>query len=83
MTVNAFFFVDKLRSRHYVTLIDSLQDTYGNVLGGLIYLPSCLGDICWTAAVLTALGMYENCLLILLIQVINFNRWIIRSYAFY
>ncbi len=25
-------------------------------MGGLIYLPSCIGDVCWTAAVLSALG---------------------------
>ena len=25
-------------------------------MGGVVYLPSCIGDICWTAAVLSALG---------------------------
>ena len=24
--------------------------------GGVVYLPSCIGDVCWTSAVLTALG---------------------------
>ena len=25
-------------------------------MGGIVYLPSCIGDVCWTAAVLSALG---------------------------
>ena len=32
------------------------KNAYGTTLGGLVYLPSCLGDVCWTAAVLSALG---------------------------
>ena len=56
MTVNALFFVDRLRSRHCITLIDALQSAYGPVWGALVYLPSCLGDVCWAAAVLSALG---------------------------
>ncbi len=39
-----------------VTVVDVLQRSYGRRLGALVYLPSCLGDVCWTAAVLTALG---------------------------
>ena len=56
MTVNALLFVDRLRERNYLTLIDALQDAYGAGVGGIVYLPSCIGDICWTAAVLSALG---------------------------
>ena len=56
MTINGLFIVPKLRAKKYVTCIDSLQDAYGQTMGGLIYLPSCIGDICWTAAVLSALG---------------------------
>ena len=56
MTLNGLFIVPKLRAKNYVTLIDSLQNAYGKTMGGLIYLPSCIGDICWTAAVLSALG---------------------------
>ena len=46
----------KFREKGYVTLIDSLQDSYGKEIGGLVYLPSCISDICWTSAVLSALG---------------------------
>ena len=56
MTINGLFIVPKLRAKNYVTCIDSLQNAYGRTMGGLIYLPSCIGDICWTAAVLSALG---------------------------
>jgi high affinity choline transporter 7 len=56
MTINGLFFVDRLREKNYLTLIDALQHSYGRVQGGLVYLPSCVGDVCWTAAVLSALG---------------------------
>ena len=56
MTINGLIFVPKLRQKGYVTLIDSLQDAFGETVGGLVYLPSCIGDICWTSAVLSALG---------------------------
>ena len=56
MTINGLFFVQKLSEHNCVTCIDVLQNAYGSALGGLVYLPSCLGDVCWTAAVLSALG---------------------------
>ena len=56
MTINGFFFVPKLREKNYITLIDSLQNAFGETMGGVVYLPSCIGDVCWTAAVLSALG---------------------------
>ncbi|TRY78353.1 hypothetical protein TCAL_01734 [Tigriopus californicus] len=58
MVINACFFVRKIREnpRAHLTLIDCLQEAYGELTGALVYLPSCLGDICWTAAVLSALG---------------------------
>ena len=56
MSINGMFFVSKLRSKSYVTCIDALQASYGKYVGAIVYLPSCIGDICWTAAVLSALG---------------------------
>ena len=56
MSINGYFFVHKLREKSYLTCIDALQSTYGKNAGALVYLPSCIGDICWTAAVLSALG---------------------------
>ena len=37
-------------------LPNCLSSSYGRTFGGLIYLPSCIGDVCWSAAVLSALG---------------------------
>ena len=31
-------------------------EAYGKSMGAIVYLPSCIGDICWTGAVLSALG---------------------------
>ena len=56
MSINGMFFVSKLRSKSYVTCIDALQASYGKYVGAIVYLPFCIGDICWTAAVLSALG---------------------------
>ena len=56
MSINGMFFVEKLRSNSYLTCIDALQSAYGKNVGAIVYLPSCIGDICWTAAVLSALG---------------------------
>ncbi|CAB4061567.1 SLC5A7 [Lepeophtheirus salmonis] len=36
--------------------LNALQESYGSIIGALIYIPSFIGDICWTAALLTALG---------------------------
>ena len=44
MTLNAWFFVRQLSEAKCVTCIDALQKAYGSALGGLVYLPSCLGD---------------------------------------
>ena len=56
MSINGLFFVSKLRSKSYLTCIDALQAAYGKNVGAIVYLPSCIGDVCWTAAVLSALG---------------------------
>merc|ERR1719323_1731538 len=53
MAINGLIFVPKLRQKGYVTLIDSLQDAFGETVGGLVSLPSCIGDISWTSAVLS------------------------------
>ena len=56
MTLNGLFFAHLLRQADCITVVDVLQRSYGRVFGGLLYLPACIGDVCWTAAVLSALG---------------------------
>jgi hypothetical protein len=43
MSINGLIFVPRLREKGYVTLIDSLQEAFGETVGGLVYLPSCIG----------------------------------------
>ena len=45
-----------MRRRKYVTMIDPFQDKYGVRVGGLMYIPALLGEIFWSAAILSALG---------------------------
>jgi hypothetical protein len=44
MSINGLIFVPRLREKGYVTLIDSLQEAFGETVGGLVYLPSCIGN---------------------------------------
>ena len=76
MSINGMFFVSKLRSKSYITCIDALQASYGKYVGAIVYLPSCIGDICWTAAVLSALG---TTLAVILDMKGNYNIRIIVS----
>lgn len=47
-----------MRSQGYVTMLDPLQQKYGDRMGGLLYLPPLMGEIFWSAAILGALGKY-------------------------
>lgn len=40
----------------YVTMMDPLQETFGNSMASLLFLPSLVGEICWCASILSALG---------------------------
>lgn len=50
------FFAEKMRTSGYVTMLDPFQIKYGERMGGLLYLPALLGEVFWSAAVLSALG---------------------------
>ncbi|XP_014784668.1 high-affinity choline transporter 1 [Octopus bimaculoides] len=50
------FFAEKMRTQGYVTMLDPFQIKYGERMGGLLYLPALLGEVFWSAAVLSALG---------------------------
>ncbi len=51
------FFAKPMRSRGYVTMLDPFQQLYGKRMGGLLFIPALLGEIFWSAAILSALGM--------------------------
>ena len=46
-----------MRRRRYVTMLDPLQERYGDVMTGLLFLGALLGDLLWSASILGALGI--------------------------
>ena len=48
-----------MRSQGYVTMLDPLQQKYGDRMGALLYLPPLTGEIFWSGAILGALGEYS------------------------
>ncbi|XP_072714857.1 high affinity choline transporter 1-like [Ciconia boyciana] len=56
LLIGGFFFVNPMRSKNYVTVMDPLQETYGNVMGSLLFIPPLLGEVFWFAAILASLG---------------------------
>lgn len=47
-----------MRSRGYVTMLDPFQQLYGKRMGGLLFIPALMGEIFWSAAILSALGRF-------------------------
>ncbi|XP_054066780.1 high affinity choline transporter 1-like [Rissa tridactyla] len=56
LLIGGFFFVNPMRSKNYVTVMDPLQEIYGNVMGSLLFIPPLLGEVFWFAAILASLG---------------------------
>ncbi|XP_078077571.1 high-affinity choline transporter 1-like [Mustelus asterias] len=56
LIIGGLFFAKTMRSRRYVTMLDPFQETYGGGIGSLMFIPAVLGELFWSAAVLTALG---------------------------
>ncbi len=49
-------FAGPMRKREYVTVFDPLQRRYHGVVVVLLYTASIVGDVFWSASILTALG---------------------------
>lgn len=49
-----------MRSRGYVTMLDPFQQLYGKRMGGLLFIPALMGEIFWSAAILSALGRFAQ-----------------------
>ncbi|XP_006011642.1 high-affinity choline transporter 1 [Latimeria chalumnae] len=56
LVVGGLFFAKPMRSKGYVTMLDPFQQLYGKRMGGLIFIPALMGEIFWSAAILSALG---------------------------
>ena len=61
------FFANKMRSEGYVTMLDPFQRKYGERMGGLLYVPALLGEVFWSAAILSALGLIFSIFLLTVI----------------
>lgn len=48
-----------MRKRQYMTMIDPIQERFGNKVGMLNILPAFMGDIFWIASILNSLGRYK------------------------
>lgn len=56
ISLGGIFFANPMRRQGYVTMIDPLQDTFGERMGGLLFLPALCGEVFWAAGILAALG---------------------------
>ncbi|CAL8124478.1 unnamed protein product [Orchesella dallaii] len=56
LVIGGIFFAKKLRKQGYVTMLDPLQDSFGERMGGLLFLPALCGEVFWAAGILAALG---------------------------
>ncbi|KAJ8410877.1 hypothetical protein AAFF_G00188340 [Aldrovandia affinis] len=54
--IGGLFFVEPIRGKNYVTIMDPFQEKYGKTLTSILFIPSLLSDIFWVACVLAALG---------------------------
>ncbi|XP_050293966.1 high-affinity choline transporter 1 [Anthonomus grandis grandis] len=56
LVFGGIFFANKMRQQGYITMLDPLQDTFGERMGGLLFLPALCGEVFWAAGILAALG---------------------------
>ncbi|KAJ8953735.1 hypothetical protein NQ318_015391 [Aromia moschata] len=56
LVFGGIFFANKMRQQGYITMLDPLQDSFGERMGGLLFLPALFGEVFWAAGILAALG---------------------------
>uniref|UniRef100_A0A915Q563 High-affinity choline transporter 1 n=1 Tax=Setaria digitata TaxID=48799 RepID=A0A915Q563_9BILA len=56
LVIGGILFAKKMRDEGYITMLDPFQMKYGQRVGGLLFIPALLGEVFWTAAILSALG---------------------------
>lgn len=54
-----YFYAGRLRSLGYVTMLDPIQEKFGQKMAALIFLPTLVGEVFWCGAILGALGSYK------------------------
>lgn len=76
LILGGLIFARPMRRRNYTTMLDPLEDRFGQPMATVLYLPALLGEVFWTAAILTALGTTFGFIL-----EINFSLSIVLSAA--
>lgn len=56
LIIGGLFFARKMRTYKFKTMLDPLAQRFGIRMSAVLFLPALLGEIFWTAAILTALG---------------------------
>lgn len=56
LIIGGLLFARIMRRHRYKTMLDPLAQRFGKKMSALLFLPALLGEIFWTAAILTALG---------------------------
>lgn len=56
LIIGGLFFARKMRRFRFKTILDPLTQRFGKKMTVLLFFPALLGEIFWTAAILTALG---------------------------
>lgn len=56
LIIGGLFFARKMRHFQFKTMLDPLAQRFGVRMSAILFLPALLGEIFWTAAILTALG---------------------------
>jgi len=56
LILGGIFFAGKMRRYGFKTMLDLFHFRYGQRVAALLFIPSVLGELFWSAAILTALG---------------------------
>ena len=56
LMLGGIFFAHRMRKEGYVTMLDPLQECFGERMGGLLFIPALCGEVFWSAGILAALG---------------------------
>ncbi|XP_071107962.1 high-affinity choline transporter 1-like [Haliotis cracherodii] len=56
IVIAGVFYAPKMKRGGYITMFDPIQAKLGDRAGSLLFFPHLMGDVFWTAAILSALG---------------------------
>ncbi len=56
LILGGLFFAARMRQLEYTTLIDPFESRFGRGWAAVLFLPAMLGEVCWSAELLVAIG---------------------------